>query len=74
MCYSTRMAAKKHVLVPMSLALHTKLKFKAKADRISMSEAVRRLVTEYVGGEHEVIEPPDVYDQLAEMARAALSD
>jgi hypothetical protein len=61
---------KKQLLIPVSLALHTKLKFKAKSDGLSMSEAVRRLIVEYVGGDVEVTAPPDIYDQLAEKAAA----
>ena len=74
---------KKYLLTPVSLALHTKMKFKCSQEKISMSEAIRQLVTGYVNGsvelgttDHQVARivvdtgPPDVYDQLAEKAAA----
>lgn len=77
---------RKNLLIPMPLALHTKLKFKAKSDGVSMSEVVRQLVGGYVNGTVELGEPqvqvarptvveelPDVYDQLADRTREVLN-
>ena len=83
-CYSGPMQ-KKYLLTPVSLALHTKMKWKCAQAGISMSEAIRQLVTGYVNGSVELgvaevqvarvpveVEPPDVYDQLAEKAAALI--
>lgn len=45
------MSNKKLLVVPMTLAMHTKLKWRAKQEGRSMSKVIRGLVTEYLGGE-----------------------
>jgi hypothetical protein len=78
---------KKYLLAPVSLALHTKMKWKCAQEDISMSEAIRQLVTGYVNGSIELgsaevqvaripveTEPPDIYDYLAEKAATLVID
>lgn len=69
----------KYVMVPVSLALHTKLKWRARHDGQSMSEVVRTLIRIYVDGDPRprVSEPepePDFYDYLHELVTEAVGE
>lgn len=69
------MARDRLLTVPISVALHTKLKWRAKKEDRSMASIVRSLVEGYLSGETEVSKPgdePDFYDHLYEKVSSAV--
>lgn len=69
---------KKHLIIPMTLAMHTKLKWKAHQEGRSMSRVVRGLISEYLDGERnpESVAPDgtadDFYDYLHDFVKSAV--
>lgn len=65
--------AKKAVLVHMPLAMHTKLKWRARQEKKSMARIIRGLIQSYLEGDidpptsHRISKDPewDIYDELA---------
>lgn len=73
---------KKNLIVPMPLALHTRLKWRARQEGKSMSWIVRGLINAFLNGDLEpdpVAMPrspqkkQDFYDELADMVNEAVS-
>lgn len=64
------MRKKKQILVPVTVAMHTKLKWEARQRGQSMSHIVRELIEEFLDG--EIGPAPDVYDQLAAKVERAV--
>lgn len=71
---------KKSLIVPIPLAMHTKLKWRAKQEGRSMSKVVRGLITEYLDGERSPVsvdaggEEHDFYDDLYARVLTAVED
>ena len=59
---------KMSLMVPVTVAMHTKLKHRADLEGRSMAALVRDMVDEYLGTEPEV----DFYDELAKQLQEAL--
>ncbi len=64
------MSKKKQILVHVTLAMHTKLKWEAQRRGQSMSYIVRELIDEFLDG--DTGPPPDIYDQLAAKVERAV--
>ena len=75
--YDVTMPRKTHgkktqmMLTPMTMAMHAKLKVRAREEGRSMAAIVRELLDEYLGVAHQ--ETQDVYDELSERFSEMLS-
>jgi hypothetical protein len=49
------MKNQKLLVIPVPVALHTKLKWRAKKDDKSMARIIRALVTGYLAGEYDIV-------------------
>jgi hypothetical protein len=66
---------KKNLIVPMTVALHAKFKWKAQHQGLTMAEVARTLIEGYVGGQTTMPEPePDIYDELYQRISEAIED
>jgi len=59
------------MMVPMTVAMHARLKVRARSEGRSMSAIIRELVDGYLGT--SALEP-DFYDELSQKVLAALED
>lgn len=63
----------KMLIVPMSVALHAKFKWKAAQRGLPMSKIVRELITDFIGDELMLSrDEPTVQDQIAERLAESL--